>query len=69
MPNACPKPVRFETLGLPPEQRHSPAWTLMLCRKHHDAYDGRPTGKSLAITALSERGADGPLSFRRIEQS
>jgi hypothetical protein len=57
---------RFETRGLPPEQRHGTAWTLQLCRAHHEAYDGRTTGKRLAITALSERGADGPLRFERV---
>jgi len=48
---------RFETRGLPPEQRHSTAWTLMLCAKHHADYDAR----RLRITG----NADGPLEFTR----
>ena len=48
---------RFETRGLPPEQRHSTAWTLMLCAKHHADYDAR----RLRITG----NADGPLEFAR----
>lgn len=57
---------RFETRGKPPEERHCTHGSLMLCQRHHDAYDGRPTGKTLAITALSDRGADGPLKFERL---
>jgi hypothetical protein len=48
---------RFETRGLPPEQRHSTAWTLLLCAKHHADYDAR----RLRITG----NADGPLEFTR----
>jgi len=48
---------RFETRGLPPEQRHSTAWTLMLCARHHADYDAR----RLRITG----NADGPLEFAR----
>lgn len=48
---------RFETRGLPPEQRHSTAWTLMLCAKHHAEYDAH----RLLITG----NADGPLEFTR----
>lgn len=48
---------RFETRGLPPEQRHSTTWTLMLCAKHHADYDAR----RLHITG----NADGPLEFTR----
>jgi len=58
---------RFETRGKPPEDRHCTHGSLMLCRKHHDMYDNRyPSGERLAITALSERGADGPLRFERV---
>jgi len=49
---------RFETRGLPPEQRHSTEWTLMLCAKHHADYDAR----RLRIIGTN---ADGPLEFTR----
>ncbi len=50
---------RFKTRGLPPEQRHSTAGSLMLCSKHHAAYDRQ---KTLVII-----GADcnEPLQFQR----
>lgn len=52
---------RSKTLGLPPEKRHDTAHSLMLCHKHHEDYDA----KRLVITALTRKGADGPLKFRR----
>ena len=52
---------RFKTRGMAPEARHTTADSLMLCMWHHRMYD---LGE-LAITALSERGADGPLEFKR----
>ena len=53
---------RYKTRGLAPEVRHSTRDSLMLCRFHHAEHHA----KRLAITALSERGADGPLEFRRV---
>lgn len=53
---------RSKTRGLPPEERHASSWCLMLCTRHHDAYDGR-TRPRLTIEALTDRGADGPLKF------
>lgn len=48
---------RFKTRGLPPEERHTTAGSLMLCEKHHDAYDeGR-------LTILGD-DANGTLEFR-----
>ena len=52
---------RFKTRGKPAAERHTTMGSLMLCQSHHRAYD---SGR-LAITALSDRGADGPLEFRR----
>ena len=52
---------RSKTRGLTPDLRHDTAHTLMLCRAHHATYDA----KQLQITALSRKGADGPLRFRR----
>jgi hypothetical protein len=55
---------RAKTRGMKPDVRHSTQTSLMLCRVHHDRYDGRQT-PSLRISALSVRGADGPLEFSR----
>lgn len=33
------KKKRARTRGLPPEERHTTAGSLMLCTKHHDDYD------------------------------
>lgn len=50
---------RFKTRGLPPEERHTMAGSLMLCEKHHDDYDeGR-----LVITAQTSLDCNGPLNF------
>jgi hypothetical protein len=48
---------RFETVNLPPEERHSTTWTAMLCDHHHDLYDAH----EFDIKQKTERGADGPL--------
>ncbi len=49
---------RFKTRKMSPEQRHTTAGSLMLCRKHHADYDqGR-----LVILAGPD-GCDGPLQF------
>lgn len=53
---------RSKTRGQAPEARHMTEWSLMLCRTHHDAYDGR-TRPRLFITALTEHGADGMLAM------
>jgi hypothetical protein len=52
---------RSKTRGMAPEYRHDTAHSLMLCHKHHEDYDA----KRLIITAITRRGADGPLKFRR----
>jgi hypothetical protein len=52
---------RSQTRGQAPEVRHDTAHSLMLCRFHHTEYDAH----RLTITALTRRGADGPLKFRR----
>jgi len=52
---------RFKTRGMPPEERHTTAGSLMLCESAHRAYDAG----ELEIVALSDRGADGALEFRR----
>lgn len=54
---------RCKTRGRPPEERHTTADSLMLCSAHHHQYD---TAHTLAITPLTERGADGPLRFEQI---
>lgn len=52
---------RSQTRGQAPEIRHTTKDSLMLCRFHHQEYDAH----RLKITALSRRGADGPLKFSR----
>ena len=52
---------RSKTRGQAPEVRHDTKHSLMLCRYHHQEYDAH----RLIITALTRRGADGPLKFRR----
>ena len=53
---------RSKTRGQAPEIRHTTADSLMLCKQHHDALDGR-TRPRLTIEPLTDRGADGPLRF------
>ena len=55
---------RSKTMGMPPEVRHTTKESLMLCARHHDQYDNKVKPR-LYITALTRRGADGPLKFRR----
>lgn len=52
---------RSQTRGQAAEKRHTTAGSLMLCRYHHQEYDAH----RLTITALTRKGADGPLKFRR----
>lgn len=51
---------RFKTRGMAPEVRHTTAGSLMLCQRHHRAYDAG----ELEIKADTDRGCDGPLSYR-----
>ncbi len=51
---------RYRTRGMPAEVRHTTAGSLMLCRRHHSAYDRAHTLKIVPLTSL---GADGPLRF------
>jgi hypothetical protein len=44
-----------------PEARHTTRDSVMLCQRHHDEYDDR----KLTVEFLTERGADGPLAWRR----
>lgn len=55
---------RSQTRGQAAEIRHTTADSLMLCKLHHDQYDGR-TRPRLLITKLTRNGADGPLKFTR----
>lgn len=52
---------RSQTRNQAPEIRHDTAHSLMLCKFHHQEYDAH----RLIITALTRKGADGPLKFRR----
>jgi hypothetical protein len=55
---------RARTRGLKPEDQHTTAGSLMLCRRCHQAYD---SGR-LVIIAKSPRLCDGPLRYREIGQ-
>lgn len=55
---------RSQTRGLPPEIRHTTKDSLMLCSRHHAEYDNKAKPR-LFITALTRKGADGPLKFTR----
>jgi hypothetical protein len=50
---------RARTRNQQPMARHNTQGSLILCLVHHRAYDA---GK-LKITALTDRGCDGPLEF------
>lgn len=52
---------RSKTRGQAPDIRHTTKDSLMLCQTHHDQYDAH----RLRITALTRKGADGPLKFTR----
>ncbi|MES2341685.1 MAG: hypothetical protein V4597_08405 [Pseudomonadota bacterium] len=55
---------RGKTRGMAPEERHTTAGSLMLCRSLHRRYDGQARPR-LEIEKLSDKGADGPLRFTR----
>jgi len=53
---------RSKTRGQPPEERHTTAGSMMLCRKHSHDYDQNRTD----ITVQDEaRGCDGPVTAKR----
>ena len=54
---------RSQTRNQAPEVRHDTRHSFMVCQLHHDHYDGRRLPR-LFVTALTRKGADGPLKFR-----
>jgi hypothetical protein len=44
-------------VGRPPEERHATAWTVMMCRRHHAAYDAH----KFSLEPLTSLGADEAL--------
>jgi hypothetical protein len=53
---------RAFTRGLPPEERHSTAWTCMMCACHH----GFEEMHLLKVEPIDDtKGADGVLRFRK----
>ncbi len=54
--------TRAKTRGMAPEARHTTRDSLMLCKAHHDAYDGRRRPR-LLIEMAGSCGADGPVYF------
>jgi hypothetical protein len=55
---------RSQTRNQAPGVRHDTKHSFMACKRHHDQYDGRQSPR-LFVTALTDKGADGPLKFRR----
>lgn len=51
---------RFQTRKQAPEMRHTTGGSLMLCTRHHRAFDEH----RLQIEVLTAAGCDGPLAFR-----
>lgn len=49
-----------------PESRHLVSGSLMLCKAHHDGYDGKIGGQKMRIEALTKAGTDGPLRFKEV---
>ena len=56
-----PPKTRAHTRRMPPEERHSTAWTIMACKFHHDRLDGRQQPR-IVVRCLTPDGADGPIS-------
>lgn len=54
---------RSQTRNRAPEIRHDTQHSFMACQRHHDQYDGRQRPR-MFVTALTRKGADGPLKFR-----
>lgn len=54
---------RSKTRNQAPGIRHDTKYSMQLCRKHHDQYDNRAKPR-LFVTALTSKGANGPLKFR-----
>lgn len=54
---------RSQTRNQAPEIRHDTAHSFMACQRHHDQYDGRRKPR-LFVTALTSKGANGPLKMR-----
>lgn len=55
---------RSKTRGQEPEVRHTTAGSCILCRRHHNRYDGRER-PAIAVAKLTKRGADGPLRWTK----
>lgn len=53
---------RARTRNMEPERRHSTATSVMLCKLHHDRLDGRARPR-IRVSAQTDRGADGPLTW------
>ena len=55
---------RYKTRGMPPERRHRPEASLMLCGAHHRTGPCALDLHRMTIVARTPAGADGPLEFR-----
>lgn len=54
---------RSQTRNQAPEVRHDTRYSFMACQLHHDQYDARKWPR-LHVTALTRKGANGPLKLR-----
>lgn len=51
---------RHQTRGLPPEERHSLVWTVMLCARHADLEERHV----VRMCYLTDEGANGAMEWR-----
>jgi len=56
--------MRSRTRGMQPTERHTRLWSIMLCRRHHNEFDGRARPR-VEIESMSIDGADGALLASR----
>lgn len=58
---------RWETRGMAPEDRHDRRTSIMLCNRHHQDDAAGFDRHAFEIEPVTERGADGPLRFIRLD--
>lgn len=56
---------RWQTRGMAPSDRHDRTTSIMLCHFHHQDDRAGFDRHAFEIEPLTDRGADGPLRFRK----
>lgn len=56
---------RWETRGLPPEERHTTGGSVKMCHRHHQGLPNGYDRHGFTIEPVTDRGADGPLRWVR----